>query len=43
MITEIKFPYKHWCGVVIDDKIVQDYHDCDNWEHILVEERDEKL
>lgn len=41
MITEILFPYKHWCGSIIEDKLDQEFHDCDNWAHVLKEEQDE--
>ena len=41
MITEILFPYKHWCGSTIEDKLDQEFHDCDNWAHVLKEEQDE--
>jgi hypothetical protein len=40
---EILFPYKHWCGVTIEDKIEHDYHDCNNWAHIVEAEKNEKL
>lgn len=26
------FPYKHWCGVVLDTKMEEFDHDCDAWE-----------
>jgi len=34
------YPYKHWCGEMIESKMDEFYHDCDSWEG---EELDEKI
>jgi hypothetical protein len=41
---EILFPFKHWCGESINDKHDLEFHDCDHWEPLVLEqEANEKL
>lgn len=39
-----KYPYKCWCGQVIEFAMDDEFHDCNAWESLVLEqEYNEKL
>jgi hypothetical protein len=44
MRINVLFPFKHWCGETIENKYDLEFHDCDSWESLVLEqEANEKL